>query len=134
MKKNILPPRMSFRQAVAKLSKSKGALEDLEKFLGTERMAEAVKAMQFGELERGIGADVHDFFLDQIHNEATPVWSGRIVRSKEEGQVPIMILKYHGVYFVQIFDSDDLKYFSSLAGAREALEFDWGGSVVENRG
>ena len=86
------------------LARSKHACARLKKAVGKERGDAAVEMLKGARLEGSLGAEIHDFLLDEIANEARVVWSGLIFNPEDEDNVdlpfPVGIREYEGIYFV----------------------------------
>lgn len=89
---------------------------------GTERLESALAMMRAGKLEGDLGDDIHDFFVDEIENEAQPAWSGSI---KRDDSYPIQIRNYEGVYFVDASDAGRVGYFLRIEDAQFYVFNNW---------
>ena len=103
----------SNRHACARLLESLGPIDGVS----------AVEMIKLGTLTGDVGDCVHDFFSDEIENEAEDVWSGTLYDPVDEENVdthfPIGISEYCGVCFVRNFDHENAGYFLSRIDALE---------------
>lgn len=99
------------------LGKSEHACARLQSALEPEDRTAGIEMLRRGELIGSTGAFIHDFFLDEIENEARDVWSGTLFNPEDEHNpdtsYPVGIREYCGVYFVWALEHDNAGYFLS---------------------
>ena len=102
-------------RTLSALARSKHACARLKKALGPERGDAAVEALRSASLDGVLGAEIHDFLVDEIENEARIVWSGLIVDPEDEDnpdrRFPVDIFEYEGIYLVWALEHDPAGYF-----------------------
>ncbi|RLK51353.1 hypothetical protein DFR31_1289 [Alkalispirillum mobile] len=111
-----------------RLSTSSHACERLLSALGPANGPLAVNMIRCGELVGEVGDGVHDFFVDEIENEAEDVWAGMILAGEEdnpETNYPVLIKEYCGVFFVSALEHESAGYFLSLEDALGYVECNW---------
>lgn len=118
-----------------KLAKSEFARKRVLEEFGATDGAVANDMIHRGDLTGVLGDRVHDFFADEIENEATAIWSGVIFDPDDEGNVdsefPVGISEYCGVFFAWSLESDNAGYFLTLEDARGYVFSNWD-NVREN--
>ena len=111
----ILKRLGSNRHACARLLESLGPIDGVS----------AVEMIKLGKLTGDVGGCAHDFFSDEIENEAEDVWSGTLYDPVDEENVdthfPIGISEYCGVFFVWALEYDNAGYFLSQKDAMQYL-------------
>ena len=111
------------------LARSKHARARLLRAVGKTRHNAAVEMLRTGCLEGRLGAELHDFFSDEIQNEARVVWSGLIFDPEDkdnvDGQFPVCIREYEGIYFVWALEYDPQGYFLSRDEAHSFVHLNW---------
>lgn len=80
------------------LVKSRAVQALVKKTVGNEKLQEALIQMKAGNLDRDLGAEIHDLLTDTIRNEADGVWSGLIQQPHDN--YPVQVNGYYGVYWV----------------------------------
>ena len=97
--------------------------------LGPINGASAVDMIRLGELTGDVSDSVHEFFSDEIQNEAEDVWSGTIYDPDDEDNpdtiFPLGIREYCGVFFVWALEYDNQGYFVSREDALQFLMGNW---------
>lgn len=120
-------------QALLVLMKSKLALRRLEEHLGPDHYTEFQRLYRDGVLEGDLADQAHDFFSDEIVNEAKPVWSGELFNPNEpddkDQRYPIHIYEYEGVFYVWDLEYDPMGYFLTKADAEACMHFNWGDCI-----
>ena len=109
----VLKKLGSNRHACARLLESLGSIDGVS----------AVEMINLGELAGDVGHSAHDFFLDEIENEAEDVWSGTLYDPDDQENVdthlPIGISEYCGVFFVWALEYENAGYFLSRKDAMQ---------------
>jgi hypothetical protein len=108
--------------ALATLAGSAEAQRRVRRRFG-DRAPGALKAMREGDLE-GIGAEAHDFFLDEMLNEAATYWEASVVGGDGD-DYPVCVRGLGGVFFVQSVDYEDVGYFRSAEDAVAWVNSNW---------
>jgi hypothetical protein len=112
-----------------RLGNSKQACDRILEALGAVDGASAVEMIRHGELVGDVGDSVHDFFLDEIENEAEDVWSGTLYDPEDEDNpdtnYPVGIREYCGVFFVWALECDNAGYFLSREDALQYVIGNW---------
>ena len=112
-----------------RLSKCKRACDRVLETFGPVNGASAVEMMRRGELVGDVGDAVHDFFGDEIENEAEDVWSGTLYDPDDEDDpntnYPVGIREYCGVFFVWALEVDNAGYFLAREEALRYVTFNW---------
>ena len=105
------------------LGSNRHACARLLEILGPIDGVSAVEMINLSELTGDLGDSVHDFFSDEIENEAEDVWSGTLYDPVDEENVdthfPIGISEYCGVFFVGALEYDNAGYFLSRKDAMQ---------------
>ena len=111
----ILKQLGSNRHACARLLESLGPIDG----------ASAVEMINLSELAGDVGDSVHDFFSDEIENEAETIWSGTVCdpddQENSDTNFPIGVSEYCGVFFVWALEYDNAGYFLSQKDAMQYL-------------
>lgn len=105
------------------LGKSSRAREALAKFIGEKNAQSALEMVVSGKLSGTQGDQIHDFFSDEIGNEATSVWDG--IRRVQDEEYGFGVHEYVGIYFVTAIEYDPVGYFISLADALSYIDSNW---------
>ena len=92
----------------------------VEKEVGAKDFPTALHLMKLGDLQGELGATIYNFLDDEIENESTQVWSGLI-----DGEYPVHVNEYHGVYWVWAMEYDSVGYFLDEATAVSYVELNW---------
>ncbi len=115
--------------SLATLARSREFLSRLRAEFSEEEYRRALEALASDRLEGSFGARLHDFLVDEIHNESTTAWSSHIFdpddEEDEDRHFPIWINDYRGVYFVQALEYDPVGYFLSLNDAVGFARSSW---------
>ncbi|SRR5712692_5023938 len=115
------------------LAQSKKVQAHLSDKWGAERLESILAMMRTGTLQGTLGDDIHDFFLDEIENEAQTAWNGSL--SGPDGAddpYPVDINEYEGVYFVKDLEGDPIGYFLDIKDAKSYVDANWCGDVRED--
>jgi hypothetical protein len=111
----ILKQLGSNRHACARLLESLGPIDG----------ASAVEMINLSELAGDVGDSVHDFFSDEIENEAETIWSGTVCdpddQENSDTNFPIGVSEYCGVFFVWALEYDNAGYFLSQKDAMQYI-------------
>ena len=103
------------RHACARLLESLGPIDG----------ASAVEMINLSELAGDVGDSVHDFFSDEIENEAETIWSGTVCdpddQENSDTNFPIGVSEYCGVFFVWALEYDNAGYFLSQKDAMQYI-------------
>lgn len=116
------PGAVALAGTLPTLARSTKVQERISKEWGAERLESVLAMMRTGKLEGDLGDDIHDFFVDEIENEAQTAWSGSI---KRDDSYPIQIRKYEGVYFVDASDAGRVGYFLRIEDAQFYVFNNW---------
>lgn len=114
---------LGFESVLPTLAKSAYAREAVTKFLGQKNSHSALGMVISGKLSGALGDQVHDFFADEIENEAVNVWRG--IRRVEDEEYGFGVQEYGGVFFVTAIEYDSVGYFVSLADALSYIHSNW---------
>ena len=95
----------------------------LEDNFGPTSSKEMIKMMKKGKFIGEIGYDLHDFLIDEIHNESEIAWEGEILGSEDE--YSISVNGYHGIFFVRALEYDDYGFFSNINDAKSYILSEW---------
>ena len=105
----------SNRHACARLLESLGPIDGVS----------AVEMSKLGKLTGDVGDCAHDFFSDEIENEAETIWSGTVCdpddQENSDTNFPIGVSEYCGVFFVWALEYDNAGYFLSQKDAMQYL-------------
>ena len=105
----------SNRHACARLLESLGPIDGVS----------AVEMIKLGTLTGDVGDCAHDFFSDEIENEAETIWSGTVCdpddQENSDTNFPIGVSEYCGVFFVWALEYDNAGYFLSQKDAMQYL-------------
>ena len=136
--RHIIPMDTSFAEyygavelegILSTIRQSKHACDRLMKVIGIDRGQFAVNKLRNGILTGDLGAEIHDFFLDEIENEAKTVWKGIIYNPDDEDNpdtwFSVGINEYYGVFYVWAIDYDNFGYFLSLEDAKSFAFGNW---------
>lgn len=93
-----------------------------EQFKG-DRFAEVARMLKLGKFEGDTGDALHDFFLDEIPNEAVVRWEGAIPGA--EFDFPVGVYEYFGVFYVWALEYDKVGYFETEADAKAYILGNW---------
>lgn len=120
-------------EACPVLVRHKQVLQLVAEAVGPARLGEALTMMRSGTLSGDLGDTVHDALLDPIINDAQPVWSGLI--SGSEGDYPVTVSHYCGVYWAQALECDPVGFFLDRDHAIGYVMSNWEGvrEVVTKR-
>jgi hypothetical protein len=130
MKHSKLRRQVAVVDTLPTLAKNKKVQGLLRKEWGAERLKSILAMMRAGKLEGSLGNEIHDFFLDEISNEAKTAWSGSAKGSF--GPYPVEIKEYGGVYFVWAQEFDRVGYFLDIEAAKSYVDQNWMGEVEED--
>ncbi len=112
-----------------KLACSKRACARLNAEFGPALGKSAIAMLNSGTLDGDLGAHIHDFFTDEIQNEAAPVWKAEMYDPDDDDNpdkiFPLTILEYEGVYFLHALEYDPQGYFLSLRSAKSFALSNW---------
>lgn len=111
------------------LAKSERACDALRDSLGSDRGSLAVEMFRSRKAEGDLENEIYDFFLDEIENEAEPVWEGELYDPEDpenpDGIYPIGINEYEGVFYVWALEYDNAGYFLSEEAASNYAFMNW---------
>ena len=111
----VLKKLGSNRHACARLLESLGPIDGVS----------AVEMSKLGKLTGDVGDCAHDFFSDEIENEAETIWSGTVCdpddQENSDTNFPIGVSEYCGVFFVWALEYDNAGYFLSQKDAMQYL-------------
>jgi len=113
--------------------KNKQACNQLEENMEGDRGRFAADMIRkekcFPALFSDIEADVYDFFYEEIHDKAEPVWGATIYDPNDENNPdkcwPVQAWEYEGVFFAWALESDPEGYFDSLEATKEYILINW---------
>ena len=112
-----------------RLSNSEYVCDRLLEALGPVDGASALEMIRRGKLIGNVGDGLHDFFLDEIENEAEDVWSGTLYDPDDEDNpdknYPVIIREYCGVFFVWALEYGNAGYFLTRDGALQYVKGNW---------
>jgi hypothetical protein len=109
--------------AGATLAENEAVRKLLEQRFGKDRLGMTMELLRTGQLEEGLGAEIHDLLSDEIVNEAETVWEGMLGDDPEGFSVRVM--SWGGVFFVSTPEYDDVGYFFNVEDAVEYIEANW---------
>ena len=108
-----------------KLGSNRHACARLLESLGPTDGVSAVEMIKLGKLTGDVGDCAHDFFSDEIENEAETIWSGTVCdpddQENSDTNFPIGVSEYCGVFFVWALEYDNAGYFLSQKDAMQYL-------------
>jgi hypothetical protein len=127
-------------EAIAILGKSRRACDRFKEEIKDDRGRFALDLLSRGKYFPALFADIEDdvcnFFYDEIHDEAEPVWQGTIYDPYDEDNsskwYPVQACEYEGVFFAKALESDPEGYFASLEVTKAYISWNWV-SVREDR-
>ena len=112
-------------EVLKRLGSNRHACARLLEILGPIDGVSAVEMIKFGELAGDVGDRVHDFFSDEIDNEAETIWSGTACdpddQENSDTNFPIGVSEYCGVFFVWALEYDNAGYFLSQKDAMQYI-------------
>ena len=107
------------------LGSNRHACARLLEILGPIDGVSAVEMINLSELTGDLGDSVHDFFSDEIENEAETIWSGTVCdpddQENPDTNFPIGVSAYCGVFFVWALEYDNAGYFLSQKDAMQYI-------------
>jgi hypothetical protein len=112
------------------LGKSPKVIARLRKQFKGARFAEVAHMLEQGKFEGDTGDALHDFFLDEIPNEAVVRWEGAIPGA--EFDFPVGVYEYFGIFYVWALEYDKVGYFETEADAKAYIYGNW--DVVKDGG
>jgi hypothetical protein len=121
---------VALEQTLPVLARSKRAVASMTGAIGKANATEAIRMLETGKLTGSLGDTIHDFFLDEIANQAQEVWSGSIPGS--EDAYPVKVMEYEGVYFVWALEYAPAGYFLRFEGAKEYVFGNWEGVETDS--